>query len=268
MTFTKPRSGVFIGMLAATAFAAAAVGPSSADARTLEAIKQRGKLMVCANPNALPFSSKKGDRPGFELELGEALAKQLGVALEIGWVIFPMHVARVDCDILFDSIVDRETAEDAHLRLSRPYIESGVAIAVRPGIDGIKGFSDLKGHRVAAIVGSLASVNLGKKGLQTIPFTFEDEMLEALGKGEIDAGLATPSTIGYYNLTHKDAPVNIVHGDDSMPELRWHVAVGMRKADYALVAAVNAALDRMLGDGIVHRIYASYGVEQRLPSKP
>ena len=102
MTFTKPRSGVFIGMLAATAFAAAAVGPSSADARTLEAIKQRGKLMVCANPNALPFSSKKADRPGFELELGEALAKQLGVALEIGWVIFPMHVARVDCDILFD----------------------------------------------------------------------------------------------------------------------------------------------------------------------
>jgi hypothetical protein len=32
-------------------------------------IKQRGRLVVCANPNALPFSSKTGDRPGFELEL-------------------------------------------------------------------------------------------------------------------------------------------------------------------------------------------------------
>ena len=71
------------------------------------------------------------------------------MALEVGWVIFPFHVPRVDCDILFVSIVDRETAEDAHLRLSRSYTVSGVAIALRPGIEGIKGFSDLnKGQRV------------------------------------------------------------------------------------------------------------------------
>src|SRR6185437_12521032 len=168
-----------------------------------------------------------------------------------------------------DSIVDRETAEDAHLRLSRPYTTSGVAIAMRPGLKGIKGFADLKkDQRVGAIVGSLARMRLGQKGLPTIPFTFEDEMLEALGKGELDAALATPATIGYYNLLHKDAPVTLVRGDDSMPELRWEVAIGMRKADDALVAAVNAALDRMLADGIVHRIYASYGIDQSLPAKP
>ena len=96
---------------------------SFAAARPLDSIKERGKLLVCANPNALPFSSKNGERRGFELELGEALAKELGVALEVGWVIFPFHMARVDCDIVFDSIVDRETAEDAHLRLSRPYTD-------------------------------------------------------------------------------------------------------------------------------------------------
>ena len=40
-----------------------------------------------------------------------------------------------------------------------------------------------------------------------------------------------------------------------MPELRWEVAVGMRKADDALVAAIDAALDRMLAQGIVSCIY-------------
>ena len=225
-------------------------------------------MLVCANPNALPFSSKSGERRGFELELGEALAKELGVALEVGWVIFPLHVPRVDCDILFDSIVDRETAEDAHLRLSRPYTVSGVAIALRPGIEGIKGFGDLKkGQRVGAIVGSLARMRLGQKGLPTIPFTFEDEMLEALGKGELDAALATPATIGYYNLTHKEAPVTLVRDNESMPDLHWEVAVGMRKADDALVAEINAALDRMLAEGVISRIYASYGIEQSMPAK-
>ena len=205
----------------------------------------------------------------FEFELGEALAKELGVALEVGWVIFPFHMARVDCDVVFDSIVDRETAEDAHLRLSRPYTTSGVAIALRPGIEGVKGFADLKKvQRVGAIGGSLARVRLGQKGLQTIPFTFEDEMLEALGKGELDAALATPATIGYYNLLHKDAPVTLVQDYESMPELRWEVAVGMRKADDALVAAVNTALDHMLADGTVSGIYASYGVGQSPPTTP
>src|SRR5208337_893328 len=118
-------------------------------------------------------------------------------------------------------IVDRETSEDAHIRLSRPYTVSGVAIALRPAIEGIKGFGDLKkGQRIGAIVGSLASVRFGKNGVPTIPFTFEDEMLDALGKGEIDVALAIPATIEYYNMTHKDAPVTLVRDDVSMPELR------------------------------------------------
>jgi ABC-type amino acid transport substrate-binding protein len=254
-------------MLAAAALALAAV-TFPAVARPLDSIKARGRLMLCANPNALPFSSKDGGRRGFEIELGEALAKELGVALEVGWVVFPIHVARVDCDILFDSIVDRETAEDGHLRLSKPYTVSGVAIALRPGVAGIKGFGDLKkAGRVGALVGSLASVRLGQKGLPTIPFTFEDDMLDALGTGELDAALATPATIEYYNATHKDAPLTLLRDYESMPELRWEVAVGMRKADDALAAAINEALDRMLANGVVHRIYASYGIEQGLLAK-
>ena len=127
----------------------------------------------------------------------------------MGWVIFPFHLPRVDCDILFVSIVDRETAEDAHLRLSRSYTVSGVAIALRPGIEGIKGFSDLnKGQRVGAIVGSLASVRLGQKGLPTISFTFEDEMLEVLGKGGARRCARHPG-----DETHKDAPVTLCADD-------------------------------------------------------
>ncbi|HEY2527695.1 MAG TPA: transporter substrate-binding domain-containing protein [Xanthobacteraceae bacterium] len=252
-----------------TIAALAAAAPWPASARPLEAIRERGRIMLCANPNALPFSSKNGDRRGFELELGEALANELGVALEVGWVVFPIHVARVDCDILFDSIVDSETADDAHIRLSRPYTVSGVAIALRPGLTGISGFDDLKkDQRIGAIVDSLARARLGQKGLPTIPFTFEDEMLEALGKAELDVALATPATVEYYNLLHKNAPVTLIRDDVSMPELHWQVAVGMRKADDALVAAVNTALDHMLADGVVHRIYASYGIEQNLPTKP
>jgi polar amino acid transport system substrate-binding protein len=148
----------------------------------------------------------------------------------------------------------------------RPARVSGVAIALRPGVSGVADYADLKkGQRVGAIVGSAASVTLGQKGLPTIPFTFEDEMIEAVGKGELDAALATPASIGYYNLLHKDAAVTLVRAYENQPEFRWEIAVGMRKSDDALVAKINEAIDRLLADGTVSRIYASYGIEPSLP---
>jgi polar amino acid transport system substrate-binding protein len=246
------------GFLAITA-------PCDAHARPLESIQNRGLLVICANPNALPFASKGDNRRGFELELGEALAGQLGVKLEVGWVVFPNQLGRVDCDVVLDAIVDQASAQERHVRLSKPYQTSGVAIALRPDINGVAGFADLRGRRVGAMVGSLASVSLGQKGLPTIPFTFEDDMIEAVGKGELDAALATPASIGYYNLLHKDAPVKMVRAYENEPEFAWDIAVGMRKSDDALVAAINQAIDHLLADGTVNRIYASYGIEPAPP---
>jgi polar amino acid transport system substrate-binding protein len=265
MSLLQPIAGLCRGFIVPAILAWAALSGVS-NARPLESIKNRGVLLICANPNALPFASKTGDRRGFELELGEALASQLGVKLEVGWVVFPNQLGRVDCDIILDAIVDEAIAQERHIRLSRPYLVSGVAIALRPGVSGVADYADLKkGQRVGAMVGSLASVTLGQKGLPTIPFTFEDDMIEAVGKGELDAALATPASIGYYNLLHKDAPVTLVRAYENVPEFRWEIAVGMRKSDDALVAAINEAIDRLLADGTVGRIYASYGIE---PSQP
>jgi ABC-type amino acid transport substrate-binding protein len=42
----------------------------------------------------------------------------------------------------------------------------------------------------------------------------------------------------------------------------------MRKADDALVSAVNQAIDHMLAQGTVRQIYASYGIEPGVPAHP
>ena len=73
--------------------------------------------MLCANPNALPFSAKDAGRHGLQLELAKALADQLGVSLEIGWVVFPFQANRVDCDIILDAIVDKEVQEERRVKL-------------------------------------------------------------------------------------------------------------------------------------------------------
>jgi len=98
-----------------------------------------------------------------------------------------------------------------------------------------------------------------------VPFGFEEDMLAAVGNGEVAAGAVSPAAIGYYNLTHPDRKVTLVYANESEPELRWTVAVGLRRADAPLVEAVNAAVTALIADGTIAGIYAKYGVEHRRP---
>jgi polar amino acid transport system substrate-binding protein len=85
----------------------ALLGPGNATARSLESIRQRGVITLCAHPNALPFASRQGDVPGFQVEVARALAKQLGVSLQQHWVVNTFQYRRADCDIILDAIADR-----------------------------------------------------------------------------------------------------------------------------------------------------------------
>ena len=237
-----------------------------AAARTLAEVRARGVISMCANPDALPHSSNKAEFPGFQIEIGRALAQQLGFPLELYWIVPRIRASLVDCDLLLDTIADPDV-QRGPIKLSHPYQKSGVALALRPGNESVHGFQDLAPgrERIGVMVNSVASVVLGKRGIRTVPYSFETDMVEDLAKGSIDACAVSPATIAYYIHAHPEAHLAYVHAYDNEPELRWNLAVGLRRSDDALVDAVNAALDRLIADGTVERIYARYGVDYRRP---
>src|SRR5438105_13984883 len=102
-------------MTAAVLAVALVAGALSADAASLAVVRERGTLGVCAHPDALPYSSQDRSTPGFQLELAEALAKQPGVRLRTGWIVFTHHARRVDCDATIGAI-GREEYEGADPR--------------------------------------------------------------------------------------------------------------------------------------------------------
>ncbi len=91
-----------------------------AQARSLDAIREAGVLGLCANPNSLPFASKTADPPGFQVELGRALARELGVSLRLDWSITQYDMRRAHCDIALDVIADREAQGETDLMISKP----------------------------------------------------------------------------------------------------------------------------------------------------
>jgi polar amino acid transport system substrate-binding protein len=231
-----------------------------AHARSLDAIRESGMIGLCAHPNSLPFASKSGDPPGFQIELGNALARELGVSLRLDWIITQYQMRSAGCDIVLDIIADREAQGETNLKISKPYYRTGVALAVLPG-SRLTSFRSLDEHsKVGVLVGSMAAMTLGQRHVPLSTFGFEVDSLEALANHEIDAAAVTPTMASYFNLTHPDKVVRILDLDESEPNLSWNVAVGMVRPDDRLKNAVDDALERLSADGTINRIYGRYGV--------
>jgi polar amino acid transport system substrate-binding protein len=236
-----------------------------AQARSLDAVRSYGTIGLCAHPNSLPFASKAADPPGFQVELGQALAHELGVSLKLDWIITQYQIRTADCDIMMDVIADREAQGETRLKISKPYYRTGVALAV-PTASQLTSFKSLDEHtKVGVQVGSMAAMIIGQRHVPTSTFGFEVDSLEALANHEIDAAAVTPTIAAYFNLTHPDKAVRILPPDESEANLNWNVALGMVRPDDKLSDAIEGALARLRADGTVERIYKRYGVVLQAP---
>lgn len=239
--------------------------PGTALAKSWEEVSTRGEVSVCANPNALPYSSNRPEAPGFQLEIARALAARLGLRLRVEWIVPRMRAATVDCDLLMDTIAV-PGVQPPSLRLSAAYHLSGVSLAFGRGQTPARTYRELRaGTRVGVIMNSLASLIVSRTPAAMVPFGFEDDMLEAVARGDVAAAAVSAASAGYFNLKHPDTPLTVVHAEEDEPELRWPVAVGMRRADDALIQKVNAALSALVAEGAIAAIYGKYGIDHRRP---
>ena len=136
-------------------------------------------------------------------------------------------------------------------------------VAVERGFDSLR-FSDVA-DATGVPVSSLASMTLNKGGVATSPFSFEDDIVAALANREIEAAAVTPATVGWFNLQHADKPLRLIPAFENDPDLNWNIAAGLIRPDDRLRARVDAAIEALLADGTIARIYAGYGIALRPP---
>ncbi len=231
-----------------------------AAARSLEQIKSSGSLSACLPANSMPFSRRNGEPQGFQVDVANAVAKQLGVSLEEEWVISPIQALRANCDLRLDVIADEEAQRASHLVLSKPYYRSGVALVTLPA-RGLKLVSQLSGStKVAVMVGSITSMVLSQRHVGLTTYAFEDEMLQAVVSGDADAAMVTPASAGYFNLVHPEHKLDFVLPEDAADGMAWNIAIGMRRPDPSLRAAIDTAIDKLVADGTMASIYGRYGL--------
>jgi ABC-type amino acid transport substrate-binding protein len=247
------------------------------DAASLAEVRQNGILRVCANPSALPYSNltDRGGPAGFEVELAEVLAHEMGLELGVVWVRNAGDTKNSDCDVLMGVVAsaasyDREgltgpLTTRLPLRFSRPYADSGVVLVISSR-SSVRRLKDLHGEKIGVMVGTVEHEWLAKHGFRVSVFASQEDIIAAIETGEIEVGATNPVIVGWYRHEHPSTEVRIPDGYEPEPALRWSVSVGLRRADDALLAAVDAAVARVVEQRIPAQIYAKYGITDLPPS--
>lgn len=203
-----------------------------------------------------PFSYKDPTNPakviGFEAEIVEALAKELGLAVEFkqnNWEGLVEGLKRGDYDIVVNGLeITPERSEVVNF--SQPYYLTAEVLTVRKSDDTISKLEDTEGKRVGTLAASLAQRMLAEQPFPMEMVTYSEEVhaYNDLAMGRTDAVFLDEAIALYYALPNPD--LKNVGG----PVGRMLYGIATRKDDKDLTLKIHQATARLIKDGTLRKI--------------
>ncbi|HSV70968.1 MAG TPA: transporter substrate-binding domain-containing protein [Methylibium sp.] len=235
-------------------------------ARSAEA---EAPLALCLNNDAPPFSSAATPERGIDVEVAQALARQLGRTPRLVWVQVPnrgglaralkQSLAAGQCDAYLgvprDPDVARELAE-RKLLASGPYLTLGYVLVARAGSAPPTVAALRRARKVGAASATPADLYLHRMQLPRAPYPGRAALIDGLKAGEIDLALVWSSA-----LTGERA-AGLVQGSEAIDDadLYTDLTVATRSADAALSQQIAAAVEALRADGRFVAIARTHGL--------
>ncbi|MGJ5038731.1 c-type cytochrome [Bradyrhizobium sp. HKCCYLRH3059] len=253
--------------LAASATALVALVASTVLAASAASLANEAEpLRLCADPTNLPFSSDNPTQPGFYLEVGQALSRELGRPVTYDWYksYFGKRTVRVtllgkQCDAMIGLPLSADFMGPAVI-FSKKIATETYALVSR-GTLVVHGIDDLRGKRVAVQYQTTPQNLLAQRDdIEKVTVLTPDEGLAALAHGKADIAFIWGPVAGWLNKTIYQSSFRIqpVEGDG----LSWDAAIGLAKSSTQLRDQIDAALPQL-----APRI-AELAVKYGLPGEP
>lgn len=202
---------------------------------------------------------------GFDVELAQAVGKDLGVEVEfqlINWNNKENELESKNVDLLWNGMTITEERE-AQMEISEPYMLNEQVAIIRK-TDASK-FDTLDKMLVSkkwtAESGSAGAELIPELGATLIGVSSQINILTELNAGSADIGVMDSVMAGYYiNETGSEyadslmiSPVRIALNDE-------YYGIAARKGEVALMDKINTSLAKLYADGTVGKIAETYGL--------
>jgi cystine transport system substrate-binding protein len=222
----------------------------------LDEVKANGTLKVGIEGTYPPFNyqDESGQLTGFEVDLANALAKQLGVNAEFQPTKWDGILAALESGRL-DVVINQVTISEERKQkydFSMPYTVSGIqALTRKADADSIKSPADLAGKKVGVGLGTNYEQWLKENVPQADIRTYDDDptKFQDLNVGRIDVILV--DRLAAFEMVEKTGDRLAVAGDAFS---RQESGIALRKGNPQLLAAIDAAIAKLRADGTLKQL--------------
>lgn len=262
-------------------FAVAAAGllVRCTQADTLDEIKQRGTLIWGADAEGGgPYVYSDANNPekltGFEYELAERLARELGVTAQFkqgAWDTLPALLNTGEIDIILNGY-ELTPERDGTMDYTVPYYLFDLTLLARQNNRQLKSWDDLRKPidgrkpRVGVLAMSAASQYLEQHFANDVEIVLYDGNTNAMREvetGKLDATIADNVVAIFY--ADRFAELTAV----GPPASRGYYVIFVRAGDDRLRQALDAALLKLMQSGELQQLYQKYGLwnvaQEQLP---
>jgi len=223
-------------------------------------LHERGELRWGADlqggePYVYESPTEPGLIVGFEVEIAEALARELGLRAKFqqnDWSNLIPSLERGDFDLALNGLEDTPSRR-ARLLLSRPYFVYGETLAVRAG-SSLRALAGLSGRRIGTLNQTVARDLLEAQRAQVVLYEGQQEPYLDLAQGRVEGVLLDHVIADRYGCGQPG--LSCVKEDLA----RGTYVIGMRPSDVELAGRVDRALSRLIETGELRRILEHFGL--------
>lgn len=241
-------------------------GSAQSSSNLLESIKSAGKIRIGVEGTYRPYTyhDASGKLAGFEYDIAETLAKDLGVTAEYIETPWDSLIAGVDAgryDIVLNNVAPTEERKKKY-DFSVPYAHSRARVGVKKD-SSLKNASEISGHSAAQSATSNYRKLVEERGATIIEVTGFDEAIEQVLTGRAELTANDSVSFAEYFKEHPNADLRLLEGEVGPGT---NVAVLLPKNQTALKDAIDASIKKHLGNGDFKAIFEKHVSEDLSPT--
>lgn len=229
----------------------------------IDQIKKNGKL-VLATGDYRPFEyhdEKTNKMVGYDIDLTEAIAKKIGVPVEIKEMQFTSLIPTLQngqADLVIAAMYITDQRKEV-VDFADPYMDTGMVLVVNASDNAIKSVKELDGKVVGVKTGATSekvAQDLKAQGANITIKSYKEtvDYLLDMENGRIDASINDLLNQLEYNKSHPN--VKIV----GEPFTKASLGIAVKKGDKELADLINSVLKEMKQNGEADKLYQKWVV--------
>lgn len=260
-------SAVAVSVLVLGACGSGDVKDSAAKASKLEEIKSDGKIQIGLEGTFPPFSfhDKAGKLTGFEYEIADQIAKDLGVEAEYVETKWDSLIAGLDTD-KYDFVINNVSITDERKEkydFTTPYMKSEAVVAVAKDNKDIATPADLDGKKSAQTITSNFAKDAEGLGAEIVATNDLMSSIELVEQGRADSTIHDRVTFLTYLKEKPDSKLKVLEESVSSTD----IALILNKDNEEFRDELNDIIEKRSSDGTFEKISQKYFVENIISNK-